>query len=112
MALKITKIAEEKLQTYVTENPGFLPKIAVVSGGCSGFKYVVGLDRPSDGDREIKLESGFTVLVNGDSVNLLDGVTLDYKTSLMSEGFYFENPSASSCGCGSSFRPKDVEECD
>jgi iron-sulfur cluster assembly protein len=34
----------------------------------------------------------------------LDGMTLDYKESLMYSGFSFENPNAKkSCGCGTSF---------
>ena len=45
----------------------------------------------------------------------LDGMTLDYKDSLMQSGFVFENPHAKkSCGCGTSFsavsRPAGMRE--
>jgi iron-sulfur cluster assembly protein len=34
----------------------------------------------------------------------LDGMTLDWKDSLIQSGFAFENPHAKkSCGCGTSF---------
>lgn len=111
MSLRITKEAEDKLHYFVNQNPGFMPKIAVSSGGCSGFKYVVGLDKPLETDDVIYLDSGMSILIPKDCHDLLYGVTLDYKTSLMSEGFTFDNPGAHSCGCGSSFRPKEAEDC-
>jgi iron-sulfur cluster assembly protein len=34
----------------------------------------------------------------------LDGMTVDYRESLMQSGFVFENPNAKkSCSCGTSF---------
>jgi iron-sulfur cluster assembly protein len=44
------------------------------------------------------------VFVDPKSMVFLDGMTLDWKDSLMQSGFVFENPHATkSCGCGSSF---------
>jgi iron-sulfur cluster assembly protein len=44
------------------------------------------------------------VYVDPKSMVYLDGMTLDYKESLMHSGFEFQNPHATkSCGCGSSF---------
>jgi len=38
------------------------------------------------------------------SAQYLEGVEIDYVTSMMGQGFAFRNPNASSgCGCGSSF---------
>jgi len=112
MSLRVTEKAESKLKQYMAENPDFFPKVAVTSGGCSGFKYHIGLDKKQDTDHLITLASGFSVLVPEDSLPYLDGVTLDYKESLMNAGFSFDNPNAHGCGCGSSFRPKDSESCD
>ena len=44
------------------------------------------------------------VFVDPKSMVFLDGMTLDWKDSLMQSGFVFNNPHASkSCGCGTSF---------
>jgi len=112
MAFRLTAEAERQLKIYMEEQGGdLLPRVYIQSGGCSGLKYMISLDNRNSDDAEILSESGLVVLVSPDSLDLLDGVILDYKRSLMSEGFIFENPNAYSCGCGSSFRPKDAEEC-
>ena len=44
------------------------------------------------------------VFIDPKSMVFLDGMTLDWKDSLMQSGFVFENPHAKkSCGCGTSF---------
>jgi iron-sulfur cluster assembly protein len=44
------------------------------------------------------------VFVDPKSMVYLDGMTLDYKESLMYSGFAFDNPHAQkNCGCGTSF---------
>ena len=111
MTLKITQKAETKLKEYLQLNAGTLPKVAVSSGGCSGFKYHIGLDTKQDGDLISVLESGLEILIPETSMPYLNGVVLDYKEEFMNAGFSFSNPNAHSCGCGSSFRPKDLEEC-
>lgn len=113
MSIKITKLAEDKLDlALANQDESFFVKIAALSGGCSGFKYYLGLDQKQDQDIFLQTESGRTILVSAESAPLLEGVVLDYRQDLFSEGFFFSNPNAHSCGCGSSFRPKDSEECD
>ena len=44
------------------------------------------------------------VFVDPKSMIYLDGMTLDWKDSLIQSGFEFDNPNATkSCGCGTSF---------
>ena len=41
----------------------------------------------------------------------LFGTEIDYKTSLLSSEFVFNNPNvAEACGCGESIKFKDIEE--
>ena len=79
-------------------------RLGVVGGGCSGLSYVFKYDpkgRPSDHVFEF---DGVTVFVDPKSMIYLNGMTLDYKESLMYSGFVFDNPNAEkSCGCGTSF---------
>jgi iron-sulfur cluster assembly accessory protein len=79
-------------------------RIAVLPGGCSGFRYSMNIEeQPADDD--IVLESaGVRCFIDGFSAPYLNGVTLDYKSNFQESGFAFENPNATGgCGCGSSF---------
>ena len=47
---------------------------------------------------------GMAVLVHNKDSTLLNGITIDFKDSLMGGGFQIENPNADrACGCGQSF---------
>src|SRR5262252_10086971 len=79
-------------------------RIRVVPGGCSGFSYSMQIEEaPRQGD-EIFDQSGLRVFVDLFSRQYLEGVQIDYVSSVMGSGFTFSNPNATgSCGCGSSF---------
>ena len=52
---------------------------------------------------------GVKVLVKKSDAPVLNGTTIDFKESMMGGGFTIDNPNAiASCGCGTSFRTKDV----
>ena len=80
-------------------------RVGVKAGGCSGYEYVFGWERaPKDTDVIFEGPGGAKVYVDPRSLRVLDGTTLDYDTSLLSKGFVFNNPNATSvCGCGASF---------
>ena len=79
-------------------------RLGVQGGGCSGLSYLIRFEpkeRPSDRVFEF---DGVKVFVDPKSLLYLEGMTLDYKESLMQSGFVFDNPNANkSCGCGTSF---------
>jgi iron-sulfur cluster assembly protein len=79
-------------------------RLGVQGGGCSGLSYLIRFDpkqRPSD---QVFDFDGVKVFVDPKSLVYLDGITLDYRESLMESGFVFDNPNAKkSCGCGTSF---------
>jgi iron-sulfur cluster assembly accessory protein len=79
-------------------------RVMVESGGCAGFKYMMGLvAEPSPGDVVVE-KGGIRVFVDPASATLLDGVTVDFLVSLEGSGFTFINPNATkSCSCGKSF---------
>jgi iron-sulfur cluster assembly protein len=79
-------------------------RLAVLGGGCSGLSYQFKFDsRPRPADNVFEFD-GVEVFVDPKSMLYLDGMTLDYKESLMYSGFAFDNPHAKkSCGCGTSF---------
>jgi iron-sulfur cluster assembly protein len=79
-------------------------RLGVQGGGCSGLSYLVKFEpqeRPKDNVYEF---DGIKIFIDPKSLVYLDGMTLDYKESLLHSGFAFENPNAQkSCGCGTSF---------
>jgi iron-sulfur cluster assembly accessory protein len=80
-------------------------RVGVKAGGCSGFEYTFGWEREArETDIVFEGPDGAAVVVDPRSLRLLDGTVLDYDTSLLSKGFVFNNPHATStCGCGVSF---------
>ena len=79
-------------------------RIGVMPGGCSGFKYEMSIDEaPIDDDIIMDVE-GVRVFVDPFSAQYLNGVEVDYVTTMQSSGFAFKNPNATGgCGCGTSF---------
>ena len=107
MQLTITNNALSEVKKFMeAENVGSDAglRIRVVPGGCSGFSYSMQIEEaPRQGD-EIFDQSGLRVFVDLFSRQYLEGVQIDYVSSVMGSGFTFNNPNATgSCGCGSSF---------
>lgn len=79
-------------------------RLGILGGGCSGLSYQFKYEpksRPTD--RVFHFED-VDVYVDPKSLVFLNGMTLDWKDSLIHSGFVFDNPHAKkSCGCGTSF---------
>ena len=79
-------------------------RVSVQPGGCSGFKYGLLIEEKAADDDLIVEQEGFKVFVDPFSAQYLNGVTIDYVSSMQGSGFTFSNPnSTGGCGCGSSF---------
>lgn len=80
-------------------------RIGVTHGGCSGFSYGMGFDEDKT-ENDLELEQhGVRILVDQHSLDLIKGLEIDYKESMMGGGFTIHNPNAiATCGCGHSFR--------
>src|SRR5690349_1147212 len=79
-------------------------RVSVQPGGCSGFKYGLLIEDEAAEDDLVVDQGGWRVFVDPFSAQYLNGVTIDYVTSMMGSGFTFKNPnSTGGCGCGSSF---------
>ena len=79
-------------------------RLSVKDGGCSGLRYVLGMENePLDGDIRFEVD-GVSVFIDAQSAPYLKGMRLDYVDGLHGAGFKFVNPNADrTCGCGSSF---------
>ena len=79
-------------------------RVSVQPGGCSGFKYSLLIEDQAGDDDTVLPQDGFRVFVDPFSMQYLNGVVIDYVTSMQGSGFTFKNPnSTGGCGCGSSF---------
>jgi len=79
-------------------------RVAVRSGGCSGFSYEMYFDGDVASDDQTLTFGDVRVVVDPASAQLLEGASLDYKDGLQDAGFAINNPNASrTCGCGNSF---------
>ena len=111
----LTASGAEKVREFLSsqgldqESAGL--RVGVRGGGCSGFQYQLAFDEQRDGD-VIFEHSGLRLLVDNQSLPYVDGSTIDYVDSLQGAGFQVNNPNVvAACGCGSSFRVADEEEC-
>jgi iron-sulfur cluster assembly accessory protein len=79
-------------------------RVSVQPGGCSGFKYSLLIEDAPAEDDTILEQDGYKIFVDPFSMQYLNGVNIDYVTSMQGSGFTFKNPnSTGGCGCGSSF---------
>jgi iron-sulfur cluster assembly protein len=103
--IQVTPKAVEKIRLQFAKNnvQGGL-RLGVLGGGCSGLSYLFKFDpKPRPTDKVYEFED-VKVFVDPKSMIYLDGMTLDWKDSLIQSGFEFDNPNAKkNCGCGTSF---------
>ena len=107
MQINLTPTAVSTVQQFLQEQgaeDGAGLRVAVLPGGCSGFQYGLNIEDAPENDDEILDVEGLKVFIDPFSAQYLEGVEIDYVTTMMGSGFTFKNPNASSgCGCGSSF---------
>jgi iron-sulfur cluster assembly accessory protein len=96
--------ASEIRRLKLKQPQNVLFRLAIKPGGCSGWFYDMSFDETLKvGDRVFDLNA-IQLVVDADSLNYINGLTVDYSEDLMGGGFRFHNPQAiATCGCGNSF---------
>ena len=107
MAIELTREAVEQVKQMMAKHEldeGYGLRVGIKAGGCAGFEYALDLEEgPGEKDRAYDFD-GVTVFCDPKSYLYINGLTIDFKTSMLGGGFMFINPNASSsCGCGTSF---------
>lgn len=79
-------------------------RVGISGGGCNGLSYKMRfVSEARKGDILVRFGE-VPVIVDSKSALYLKGTQLDYSKALISGGFKFSNPNAtSSCSCGESF---------
>ena len=105
MAISLTPAAADRVRHFLSERGhGVGLRLGIRKTGCSGYAYVVNYaDAVEPGDRVFDSQ-GVQVLVDADSLGLIDGTEVDFVRQGLNEAFRFRNPNVrGECGCGESF---------
>ena len=87
-----------------SETPTAGLRIAVTDGGCSGYSYGLKLEQQQNEEDTLVDCGEVKVLIDPESLPMLDGMSVDFVDGLEGSGFKFTNPNAAkSCACGTSF---------
>lgn len=102
--IHLSPAAVSEIGRLKSNHPNALFRLAVKQGGCLGWFYDMSFDEAVKvGDRLFDL-NGIQVVIDGESIDYVNDLALDYSEDLMGGGFRFENPQAIAiCGCGNSF---------
>ena len=105
MAITLAPAALERVQSYLAAEPNKAGlRFGVKRTGCSGWGYVIGLADAVEAEDTAFVDAGVTILVDADSLPLVDGTEIDFLKAGLNEQFVFRNPKAQGeCGCCESF---------
>ena len=103
--LTVTDNAAKRIAELVAaEQPGFMLRVAVSGGGCSGYQYGFTLDDAVNPDDKLFGPDGAKVVIDETSLDLMGGAQIDFVEELVGASFTISNPNATAnCGCGNSF---------
>ena len=74
------------------------------SGGCADWFYDLAFDTTVQPQDQVLELQNLCVIIDPESLNYINELSLDYSEDLMGGGFRFHNPQATStCSCGNSF---------
>ena len=103
MQLTLTERAADAVRARARDADvaGWLLRVAVVAGGCSGLMYELYFVPEPNAEDELIESGGVRVAVDAASARMLDGMEIDLADA---RSFRFSNPRAKkACSCGASF---------
>ena len=105
MAILLTTSAANRVRTFLaSRGTGVGLRLGVKQTGCSGFAYVVNYADAVENDDVVFDNQGVKVIVDRQSLGLIDGTEVDFVKEGLNEAFRFRNPNVKGeCGCGESF---------
>lgn len=105
MSISLTKPAAQRIQQLIRKREGAVAfSFTANESGCSGYSYVMDVVSNIDADAIIIEQHGVNIVSNQKSIDLFNGIEIDYVTEGLNSTFKFRNPQAEAeCGCGESF---------
>jgi iron-sulfur cluster assembly protein len=105
MGISLTQSAATRVKSFLEKRGhGVGLRIGVRKSGCSGYAYTIDYaDAVEPGDVVFDRD-GVKVIIDGRSLDLIDGTEVDFVKDGLNEAFKFRNPNVKGeCGCGESF---------
>ena len=105
MSITLSETAADRVRRFLdARGHGKGLRLGVKKTGCSGFAYVVDLeDEVGSGDNVFE-SNGIPVIVDSDTLPMVDGTHIDFARDGLNETFTYDNPNVKNlCGCGESF---------
>jgi iron-sulfur cluster assembly protein len=105
MAITLAPAALDRVRGYLDQAPDAVGlRFGVKKTGCSGWGYLADLAREQRADDTVFEQDGVRILVDAESLALVDGTEIDFLKQGLNEQFIFRNPNVTAeCGCGESF---------
>ena len=99
--ITVTELAATKLREILEEEgeTGTALRIAITAGPHGGPGYSLSLDGQTNQSDLLMHSNGVQIVVDQDSLPLLQGSEIDYMDGLMRSGFVINNPNIESGGC-------------
>jgi iron-sulfur cluster assembly protein len=105
MSISLTNTAADRVRNFLSRRGhGVGLRLGVKKTGCSGFAYVVNYADDVGANDIVFEQQGVKVIVDRESLSLIDGTEVDFVKQGLNEAFRFRNPNVKGeCGCGESF---------
>jgi iron-sulfur cluster assembly protein len=105
MPVSLTPAAAERIRSFIANRGrGVGLRLGVKKTGCSGYAYVVNYADEVAPEDVVFEDAGVKVIVDAESLRLVDGTEIDFVRQGLNEAFRFRNPNVrGECGCGESF---------
>jgi len=105
MAISLTQSAATRVRSFLEKRGrGVGLRIGVRRSGCSGYAYTIDYADAIDAEDVVFDRDGVKVIVDQESLGLIDGTEIDFVKDGLNEAFKFRNPNVKGeCGCGESF---------
>jgi len=105
MTISLTSNAATRVRTYLEKRgSGVGLRLGVRKSGCNGWAYTIDYADAVQPQDVVFDHAGVKVIVDPESLELIDGTEIDFVKDGLNEAFKFRNPNVKGeCGCGESF---------
>jgi len=108
MTIQLTESAAKQIKAQLAKRgKGLGLRVGVKKTGCSGWAYTYDYADAVQGSDQVFESHDAKLVVDGKSLEFLNGSTVDYVREGLKQAFKVENPNVdATCGCGESFTVK------
>lgn len=108
MAIQLTESAAKQIRAQLEKRgKGLGLRVGVKKTGCSGWAYTYDYADDVKGSDQVFEAHDAKLVVDGESLEFLNGSTVDYVREGLKQAFKVDNPNVdATCGCGESFTVK------